>query len=53
MGRPQISCSTLGSRERMRVPWPAARMTTVGAVTGESYGVTRLGLSWDHPWGVV
>jgi hypothetical protein len=21
-------------RERMRVPWPAARITTVGAVTG-------------------
>ena len=33
IGRPQISCSTFGVFERMRVPWPAARMTTVGAVT--------------------
>ena len=31
IGRPQIGCSTLGSDERMRVPSPAARMTTVGA----------------------
>src|SRR4051794_7955747 len=34
MGWPQRSCRTFGVRERMRVPWPAARMTTVGAVTG-------------------
>src|SRR4051794_14342924 len=34
IGRPQISWSIFGVRERMRVPWPAARITTVGAVTG-------------------
>src|SRR6185436_7209341 len=33
-GRPQMSCSIFGVRERMRVPWPAARITTVVAVTG-------------------
>src|SRR6185369_3713698 len=27
-GRPAIRCSTLGSAECMRLPWPAARMTT-------------------------
>ncbi len=31
MGRPQIGCRTLGSAERILVPSPAARMTTVGA----------------------
>src|SRR3954452_15260266 len=34
IGRPQMSWSIFGVRERMRVPWPAARITTVGAVTG-------------------
>src|SRR4051812_49795685 len=34
IGRPQISWSIFGRRERMRVPWPAARITTMGAVTG-------------------
>src|SRR4051794_40012490 len=32
-GRPQSGCRTLGSAERMRVPSPAAMMTTVGADT--------------------
>ena len=34
IGRPQIGCRTLGSAERIRVPSPAARMTTVGAGMG-------------------
>src|SRR5262249_535999 len=33
IGRPHSSCSTLGRPERMRVPWPAARIATVGALT--------------------
>ena len=33
IGRPQIGCRTLGSVERIRVPSPAARITTVGAGT--------------------
>src|SRR3546814_18269194 len=28
IGRPATGCSTLGSRDFIRVPWPAARMTT-------------------------
>src|ERR1035438_8437821 len=28
MGRPARGCSTFGRSERMRLPWPAARMTT-------------------------
>ena len=32
-GRPQSGCRTFGSAERMRVPSPAAMMTTVGADT--------------------
>src|SRR3954451_15870704 len=44
-GRPHSGCRTLGSEERMRVPSPAARMTTVGAgtariVVSESGGLT-------------
>ena len=35
-GRPQSGCRTFGSAERMRVPSPAARITTVGAGTGAS-----------------
>jgi hypothetical protein len=35
-GRPQSGCSTLGTEERIRVPSPAARMTTVGAGTRAS-----------------
>ena len=35
-GRPQSGCRTLGSAERMRVPSPAAMMTTVGAGTRAS-----------------
>src|SRR6267378_626433 len=27
IGRPATGCSTLGNRDFMRVPWPAARMT--------------------------
>ena len=30
IGCPHSSCSTFGVAERMRVPWPAARITTVG-----------------------
>ena len=33
IGRPQISCSTFGVADRIRVPWPAARIRTVGALT--------------------
>ena len=33
IGIPQRSWRTFGVRERMRVPWPAAMMTTVGAIT--------------------
>src|SRR5205823_10634678 len=32
-GRPHSGCRTFGTAERMRVPSPAARMTTVGAGT--------------------
>src|SRR5687768_2917292 len=28
MGRPASGCSTLGRSDFMRLPWPAARMTT-------------------------
>src|SRR5262249_15534743 len=35
IGRPQISCRTLGRSERMRVPWPAAMIRAVGASTPE------------------
>ena len=31
-GRPASGCSTFGTRERMRVPWPAARTMASGAV---------------------
>src|SRR4051794_22454650 len=43
-GRPQRSCSTFGTAERMRVPWPAAMTTAVKEVTGgrlEAAGVVR------------
>ncbi len=33
IGRPQISCRTFGTDERMRVPWPAAMIRAVGAFT--------------------
>ena len=42
-GRPQSGCSILGSRERMRVPWPAARMTTVRSGMHGSYGYSGTG----------
>jgi len=32
IGMPHSSCNTLGVPERMRVPWPAARIRTVGTV---------------------
>ena len=35
-GRPHSGCRTFGREERIRVPSPAARMTTVGAGTGAS-----------------
>ena len=35
-GRPQSGCRTLGTAERMRVPSPAARITTVGSGTRAS-----------------
>src|SRR6266568_5175407 len=31
MGRPQMGWSTFGVRDRIRVPWPAARMTAVSS----------------------
>ena len=34
--RPHSGCSTFGTAERIRVPSPAARIRTVGAVTGAS-----------------
>ena len=33
IGTPHRSCRTFGVRECMRVPWPAARIRTVGAAT--------------------
>ena len=36
IGRPQTSCRTLGSDERIRVPSPAAMIKAVGALTPES-----------------
>jgi hypothetical protein len=42
MGRPQMRCRTLGSAERIRVPSPAAMMTTVGA-----------GMGWHRSIGVA
>ena len=33
IGMPHSSCRTFGVRECMRVPWPAARIRTVGAAT--------------------
>ena len=33
IGRPQIGCSSLGVSERIRVPSPAARITTTGSLT--------------------
>ena len=33
IGSPQTSCRSLGVFERIRVPWPAARMTTTGPLT--------------------
>ncbi len=35
IGIPHSSCSTFGLRERMRVPWPAARIRTEGALMGQ------------------
>src|SRR4051794_21138359 len=34
IGRPQIGCSTFGTADRMRVPWPAARTTAIVAGMG-------------------
>ena len=39
----------MGVRERIRVPWPAARMTTVGAVTGASYARASWGAGIRTP----
>ncbi len=36
IGRPQIGCSTFGTDERIRVPSPAAMISTVGPLTSES-----------------
>jgi hypothetical protein len=45
IGRPQSRCSSFGVAERMRVPSPAARITTTGLTTRESY-------PWaDGDWG--
>ena len=37
MGSPQIGCSIFGVSERMRVPWPAARMTATGPGMGAAW----------------
>src|SRR4051794_273901 len=34
IGHPQIGCRTFGVSDRMRVPWPAARTTAIGAGMG-------------------
>ncbi len=34
MGRPQIGCRTFGTLDRIRVPWPAAMMTTLKLTAG-------------------
>ena len=47
-GRPHSGCRTLGSLERMRVPSPAARMTTVGADTAR---IVVSGVETASPWG--
>ena len=49
-GRPQSGCRTLGVAERMRVPSPAAMMTTVGADTAR---IVVSGALPDRLWGVV
>ena len=36
IGRPQTSCRTLGVSDRIRVPWPAAMIKAVGALTPEA-----------------
>ncbi len=36
IGRPQTSCRTLGTSDFMRVPWPAAMIKAVGALTLEA-----------------
>src|SRR6202035_3339311 len=33
IGLPHSSCRTFGTFERMRVPWPAARIRTIGELT--------------------
>src|SRR5215471_4889039 len=46
MGRPASGCSTLGRREFIRLPWPAASITTSGWMAIEK-------LSHEHrliPW---
>ena len=50
IGRPQIGCRTLGSAERILVPSPAARRTTVGAGMGWHRSIGSLEAP---PWGVV
>ena len=46
IGRPHSGCSTFGTAERIRVPSPAARISTVGA------GTRGIVVS-ASPWGVV
>src|SRR3954447_21478731 len=41
-GRPQRGCRTLGRAERIRLPLPAARITTVGAVMAPRLGPARV-----------
>jgi len=36
IGRPHSGCNSFWTPERMRVPWPAARMTTTGPATHRS-----------------
>ena len=42
MGRPHTSCSTLGRSDFMRVPRPAARMTTASGGRFLSVGLISL-----------
>ncbi len=57
IGLPQIRWSTLGSSDRIRVPWPAAMMRTVKGSLIEVRGYTGQGAqdlsSGAADWGVV
>ena len=46
IGRPQISCSTFGRAETMRVPRPAARIRTAGVLTTGWYSLRAAEADW-------